>query len=354
MPSTLSREHFIRRAGLVTLALTSFTAGATTLVNWLRPIKAPMDLVVPPLVSLAFAGLFVALKRRPQHLATTMRLAVLVSLLALAAPAWFYTWQAATHPGLRLIESYPPLSALLLALLATTVIFLPPRQAIPTLVLCWLLVAGPVLGYLFTHPQELHSARGADLVMTYGPCFVMIMVLLPVHRGLAGRIRHLVDERTRMEAMVNRDALTQLYNRRFCELVLQDLLARHAPVALLMFDLDNFKTINDSLGHAAGDAVLQAVADCCQARTPRDACASRWGGDEFVIVLPSLDSAALQDFADQLCAALAALTLETTPRVTASLGMALAAEHDTPATLMQRVDQAQYRAKHQGGNRAAW
>ncbi len=307
-----------------------------------------------PLSCAAFLGLFMTLVYRPFWVAGIMHTALSIALLALAAPAWFYTWQAATTPDLRLIDIYPPVSALFLALMVMAMIYLPPKRAVIAVVLCWLFVALPLLVYLFAHPQELQTPRGTDMLMAYGPVFILLAVLLPVQRGLTGKIQRLVSQQAQMEIMVNRDPLTRLYNRRFGEQVLRDMAAQRVSAGIIMFDLDRFKAINDTFGHPVGDVVLQQVAQRCQALVREDVCLARWGGEEFLAAVPDVDAVGLQNLAERLRAGVAELAIEQVPQVNASFGLALFAADDTLPSLLSRVDQALYRAKQQGGNLVVW
>lgn len=354
MSSAASRERFVHNASKITLSLTSFAAGSASVVAWLAPVHRPLDLAIAPVMCVVFLGLLVMLIRRPHRVAGIMRHALLAALAALIAPAWFYPLQAILTPGLQLIDSYPPVAALLLVLTVMAMIYLPNRQAVVVVLLGWLLVALPVLIYLFAHPQEMRTPRGADLLMTYGPVFILFVVLIPVQRGLNSRIKRLVSEQARMETMVNRDTLTDIYNRRFSELVLQDTLARHIPAGVIMFDMDRFKTINDNYGHPVGDRVLQQVAQCCQRLLRKNECLARWGGDEFLVAVPDVDNVSLQALAERLKKSIAELSLPPGPHISASLGIALVHDGDNLPGLLTRVDQALYRAKKQGGNAVAW
>lgn len=350
MSPTHSRDQFIHGASLATLALTSVAAGCASVIAWLDPVRKPMDMVIPPVMCAVFLGLLILLVQQPRRVGFLMRIALLTTLAALVAPAFFYTWQASVTPGLRLIDTYPPVAALLLVLMVMAMVYLPTWQGVTIVALGWLLVALPVLAYLLSHPLELRTPRGADLLMTYGPVFFIFVVLLPVQRGLNGRIQRLVSEQARMEAMVNRDALTRLYNRRFAELVLEDLIARHVPAGVIMFDMDHFKAINDTHGHPVGDRVLQQVSLCCQKLMRKSECLARWGGEEFLVVLPEVDAPSLQALAERLRQSIAQLSIEPIAQVSASFGITLIQSNDTFAGVLQQVDQALYRAKNQGGN----
>ncbi|MET0290066.1 MAG: GGDEF domain-containing protein [Pseudoxanthomonas sp.] len=353
LPSA-SRERVILGTSMATLALTALAAAVATLIPWLNPVRHTMDLIIPPLMCGVFLSLLIGLARWPRHVLGIMRTALLAALLALAAPAWFYSWQAISTPGLRLVDIYPPVAPLLLALMVMAMIYLPSRQALLVVLGSWLLVALPVLVYLLDHPQEMQTPRGNDLLMSYGPVFMLVVVVLPIQRALAGKIKHLVSEQARMEVMVNRDPLTRLYNRRFNEHVLQDLLARQAPAGVIMFDMDRFKAINDTHGHPVGDQVLQRVAQRCQQLLRQDECLARWGGEEFLLVVPGADAATLQALGERLRATIAGLSIPPVPQVGASVGLGLIQPDDTLAQLLQRVDQAMYRAKQQGGNVVVW
>lgn len=355
MSPTTSRESFILSVSKITLLLTSFAAGSATLIAWFAPVHRPLDLVVPPLMCAVFLALLIMLLRQPHRVGSFMRIALLAALAALIAPAWFDTWQATLTPGLRLIDIYPPVAALLLVLMVMAMIYLPTRQGVTVVLLGWLLVALPVLVYLFAHPQEMHTPRGADLLMTYGPVFILFVVLIPVQRGLNSQIELLVSEQARMEAMANRDALTHIYNRRFSELVLQDMLTRQIPAGVIMFDMDDFKMINDTHGHPVGDRVLQQVAQCCQHLLRKNECLARWGGEEFLVAVPEVDATSLQALAERLRKSIAELSTDLGPQISASVGITLLTQDgDSLTSLLQRVDQALYRAKKRGGNVVAW
>ncbi|MHC1479854.1 GGDEF domain-containing protein [Frateuria aurantia] len=353
MPSYPARERYAGHASMIMLALTAFAAGCATLVGWTSPHRAWLDMTIPPCMLVIFSSLLVAQWRRPEWMPRIVRLALLAALFALAAPAWFYTWQARLRPEIPLVTSYPPVASLLLAYMVMVMLFLPPRQATVLVTTAWTCVAMPVLVYLLGHPGELHSPRGTDLLMTYGPVVILLVVLLPVQRALTGKIQQLVSTQEAMESIVNRDPLTGLYNRRFGELALLDMCQRKRPGGVIMFDMDRFKAINDTYGHPMGDRVLKKVAQLCQEQLRKDECISRWGGEEFLVVVPQIDQAGLKALAERLRAAIAAQAPEPLQLMTASFGATVAEDGDDSHRLLQRVDQALYRAKQHGGNSVA-
>ena len=99
------------------------------------------------------------------------------------------------------------------------------------------------------------------------------------------------DTREKMDYNINHDMLTGLYNRRFFEGIMKRSKdEKETPFSVAMLDVDDFKKINDTYGHETGDKVLVAVSQCIKTSLPQNAVAVRWGGEEFVLYLPLLDS----------------------------------------------------------------
>lgn len=149
------------------------------------------------------------------------------------------------------------------------------------------------------------------------------------------------------------DSLTGLKNRAAFTQALDAALAAHSLPTLLFVDLDDFKTVNDRLGHAAGDELLRHVANRLRrAVRPQDVCA-RLGGDEFAVLLPAATPEVAQDVAQRLVELIAepVLLRQGGARVGASVGVAAAKVSVTAEQLMQRADAAMYAAKAQGKNR---
>jgi len=149
------------------------------------------------------------------------------------------------------------------------------------------------------------------------------------------------------------DTLTGLRNRRAFEPILAQALHAGGPFALLHLDLDFFKDVNDTHGHAAGDLVLRVAAQRMLATVRHDDVIARVGGDEFVLLLPGIDDwAVLAAIADRLIAALEAPISDGTQahRVSASLGGTLSRDHDPidAGAIMAAADAALYAAKAGG------
>lgn len=164
--------------------------------------------------------------------------------------------------------------------------------------------------------------------------------------------------RKRLETMANSDALTGLPNRRALFDRLQDtwsISARHRrPLSAIMLDVDRFKTVNDTYGHHAGDAVLRGVAHVVRAAVRRHDLCARFGGEEFCIVCPEtpLDGAAI--LAERVRSALQSTPIDIGTQslnVTASIGVSTRIDTDTsPDDLISRADTMLYRGKESGRN----
>ncbi len=154
------------------------------------------------------------------------------------------------------------------------------------------------------------------------------------------------------------DPLTGLFNRlKFNEALAGEILrsARYkAPLALVLYDLDWFKAINDSHGHPAGDMVLTKLSAFVTGRIRSVDILARWGGEEFVIMLPGCDAAMAYQAAEKLRAAIGQVGFDVVGSVTCSFGCAQYVDGDTAASLIARADDALYRAKVRGRNRVEW
>jgi diguanylate cyclase (GGDEF)-like protein len=163
------------------------------------------------------------------------------------------------------------------------------------------------------------------------------------------------------EETARTDALTGLSNRRGFDAELPFFLERAqalgSGLALIALDLDHFKPVNDTLGHAAGDAVLRGVGKILKAGVRKIDLPCRVGGDEFIILLADLDDLDARTRAESLRAAIANLPHPGNDRgirITATLGGVRYLPGESAETLMQRADQALYAAKHAGRNRVGW
>jgi diguanylate cyclase len=160
-------------------------------------------------------------------------------------------------------------------------------------------------------------------------------------RQQAGQLTAFTDVRT--------DALTGVSNRKALDESLVNLLAMlkryDSPFALVILDIDHFKQLNDSFGHLHGDRVLQQVATLIDQGVRETDIVARFGGEEFVILLPGTELAGACVFAERI-----RVTIERLARVTVSGGVAVATAEDDARSLLARADESLYAAKADGRN----
>ncbi len=184
------------------------------------------------------------------------------------------------------------------------------------------------------------------------PIFMLLSVAL-VGRLLT-EIKRREDE---LEILSKRDALTKLANRRHLLERIEVEVARVPrghPLVAVMIDLDRFKQINDAQGHLRGDEMLADVATALKAATRRVDVVGRYGGDEFLVLLPDTKRDDAQVVVDRLVAAVrdVGIRYDADHPVTASVGVAEAVPSDDSISLMRRADKNAYEAKRAGGDRA--
>lgn len=160
------------------------------------------------------------------------------------------------------------------------------------------------------------------------------------------------------------DVLTGLPNRRAVEAMAQHLVnttrEKGMPLALGILDIDRFKSINDSWGHPVGDAVLRRVAGTLQDSLLADVFCGRFGGEEFIILLPGFDLPAASQLVERLRQTVEAQSFslrnggQALGVITLSAGVAVLGWEETWSGLLSRADAALYRAKQAGRNRVVW
>ena len=163
-----------------------------------------------------------------------------------------------------------------------------------------------------------------------------------------------------LEDLATVDPLTGLHNRRFMDESLEREAVRAnrkgSPLAVIMIDIDHFKSFNDTFGHAAGDVVLRATGELMRQYVRASDVVCRYGGEEFLVVMPEVDPEAARERAESLRLAMRDLKVshDGNPlgQVTISLGLAMLPQHGTRvAALVAAADAALYEAKKRGRNR---
>ena len=201
--------------------------------------------------------------------------------------------------------------------------------------------------------------ENAERLLYFGLPLSMVTAAILIALGVADRLR---DQRVALsdaERRAQTDALTGVLNRRSLierlEAACLRARARDLPIALLFIDLDHFKDINDSYGHAAGDACLRAIVEPIQAELRQSDVIGRYGGEEFVVILSSADTAAAYPIAERILNRVASIRIDgfrAPIQLTCSIGVA---GSDTLGVwdeqLIARADAAVYAAKNAGRNR---
>jgi diguanylate cyclase (GGDEF)-like protein len=350
------QERLVRLTGLWVLAAGSLAAAVAFWLHLHQARHRAFDLGMSGALALAFLALLVYLwmRRGPLAVERATWIGFVLALVGLALPAWYYSFAAWQDPSLPLVENFPPISAALLPLILALIVLLRPRRPFAIAVVSWLLVAAPLLAYLLAHPAELMTPRGREMLVTLGPVALVFMAYIPFQRGIDRWVGLLQKERARMQALAERDGLTGLYNRRAGENLLSKLVASpERSDALVIFDIDHFKRINDTLGHPVGDEVLRQVARRCEALLRQEDVFARWGGEEFLVLVCGTREDGAANAAEHLRTAVCGTPIEPVGTVSASFGVARFRPSDTVGSWVARADSALYAAKSGGRNRVA-
>ncbi|MEL7544280.1 MAG: diguanylate cyclase, partial [Pseudomonadota bacterium] len=220
---------------------------------------------------------------------------------------------------------------------------------------------------LVENSQQPRLLRGLDMgINDY--------VIRPVDRHeIKARVRTQIKRKRFTQALRNQiekrvelavvDPLTGLNNRRFLEshmdAQIREAIERAKPMSLLIIDIDHFKAVNDTYGHDAGDMVLKEFGARLRHNTRGIDLACRYGGEEFVVLMPDTDSVRAAQVGERLRACIEAEPFKTSHAggyidLTASVGLAsLEGEQDTGETILKRADIALYAAKRSGRNRVS-
>ncbi|HIE5389887.1 TPA: diguanylate cyclase domain-containing protein [Enterobacter cancerogenus] len=168
-------------------------------------------------------------------------------------------------------------------------------------------------------------------------------------------IVHDITEQKRLELELEQaaqhDAMTGLLNRRQFYTITESQLPTQQQFSLLLVDTDRFKNINDVFGHLKGDEVLVSLARTLEACIRTEDYVFRWGGEEFVILLPRTPLETAMQIAEAIRAAVSRITIPGLPRFTVSIGVARREQSESIDELFKRVDDALYRAKNEGRNK---
>ncbi|MDA8098903.1 MAG: diguanylate cyclase [Nitrospiraceae bacterium] len=252
----------------------------------------------------------------------------------------------------------------------TLVISLPERAALAPLMalknrLAWVFIAvgsiaaGIVLMLSRTITRPLARLSSALAEVGQGNLDVVVKVssrdetgrLSAVFNSMVGELKHLHGQ---LHEAASVDSLTGALNRKKIDEILRSEVERsqryNGPLSLILFDLDHFKSINDTHGHLSGDDILRTLTGVIKDNIRRTDYLGRWGGEEFLLLTPGTTLEQAAELADKLRKRIEAFRFPVVGSVTVSCGVAAFRDNDTGNDLIKRADDALYRAKDRGRN----
>ncbi len=235
-------------------------------------------------------------------------------------------------------------------------------------------------GYLPTDPLAINATRYGMLLETLLIAFALAdrinilrkekQQLMQAHKQalfaaqneledkVKARTQAIEQSRQEAEHLARRDPLTGLLNRRalfeLASCQFSEAVKQGSPLSVIMLDIDHFKAVNDNYGHAAGDIVLQKVAETLETYLRDDDLKARMGGEEFVLIMASTEQAIALQMAERLRQQIASMSIKVNGnsiRISSSFGVATLNAEESLEQLMDQADQALYQAKRNGRNR---
>ncbi len=210
--------------------------------------------------------------------------------------------------------------------------------------------------YQYTAPYAITDTRIlVPLYIFNASCTFVFIAIFSILFMMEMRVSHkkLFQENQMLGQIAGNDALTGLYNRWSMKNFLEEAVQSEEPFCLVMCDVDDFKRINDTYGHGCGDAVLKHISKLLIKELPKNCCVSRWGGEEFLLLLKghSLDSAAaVSDRIRHMIAVNDTIYEEKMIPHTLTMGVAHHHKNQTLDSMISRADVKLYIGKRQGKN----
>jgi len=235
------------------------------------------------------------------------------------------------------------------------------KEGIRSCLICPLVAAGKPIGFVFfsCRKKSIYKNLHKDLSLQIASQVAIILEKTQLYKGIKLN-KQLIAQKKTLQQRVTHDALTGLFNRPaiFDILHKQILRAKRGglQIAVIMIDIDHFKTINDTCGHLTGDAVLCEIASRLTQSARSHEYIGRYGGEEFLAIISPYDQAGALKAAERFRNAIACQEInanQTLIPVTISLGVAIGSEQEAldENLLLRRADEALYLAKHKGRNR---
>jgi len=209
-----------------------------------------------------------------------------------------------------------------------------------------------------TYKKEFEWQTLLIIVVPLGLALLIFLLYNRRLKGINGRLlqvqNRLNQSNKKLEQLSVTDHLTQSYNRSYIDALMKKEIHSadryKTPLTLLLFDLDNFKNINDTYGHIVGDEVLVKSVDWIQMAIRGSDTFGRWGGEEFVLVCPNTNLQQAQQIAEKLRQGIESLSFSRDFKQTVSIGLARHHNKQSIEHWISKADSALYQAKHQGKN----
>lgn len=287
---------------------------------------------------------------------------VLLLLIVRSRPQWFYP-VAVISEVFSLLELasaliYVPADELRILWVFANVpaVYLLLGRRVGAVVTACIIIALIIGNPYMAAPYSPNALATAVISLIYAGAFFFAYARQTIYFFMRMR-----ESNDRLREMATRDTLTGLLNARayyeICDRFIRLAKRHHSPYSVMFVDLDHFKSINDTYGHAAGDLVLKTVANCLSQSLRKSDALGRIGGEEFSIFLPNTDIEGALNLAENIRTAIEALmpsTGEKPLKITASIGVARNQHSDqTMLEIQQQADQAMYYAKRKGRNRVS-
>lgn len=272
-------------------------------------------------------------------------------LLLTSVPNTLYFVVGAWQSKWLFVEMFPPISGMII-LTTTLIILMLPERLTKLVVFTWTLNAAPVLLLLLTHPEELKTPRGYDLLFLFGPASLLILLIIPYQRSLKVHMEKIHFDLQHSKSEAERDFLTDVFNRRG----LKGWFNTANPstkACVLLIDIDHFKSVNDRFGHSIGDRVLLEFASRLRTVYQGKHGLARWGGEEFVIVLLNPKPSMIKDIGELFRSSISKLPYKDVGKVTASIGVSKISEVKHFTLMVEQADSAVYFAKANGRDQVA-
>lgn len=205
--------------------------------------------------------------------------------------------------------------------------------------------------FILIHPYLTTGPVGSSVIAMIFLCWNSIL-LSTLFYNINVYKRNYFSKAYQLEIIANTDQLTQIHNRKSCDDILENKCIESTTFSIIMFDIDNFKLINDTYGHVAGDEVIVSITDLARKLIRKDDILARWGGEEFVILTFDAKLNEAEELAKRLKEQLTFIEHQGIKEtITCSFGVTTYAEGDNVKSIIRRADQLLYLAKEHGKNR---